>query len=90
MTSNPCSNFFLPLRVALPIKRSTDGERGRIEEGGGGIIKMCSPSASDLLVVKITVTSDLGHVLYLIESSILVSLKEITNYEVQDFGQNGK
>ena len=39
---------------------------------------------------KITVTSDLGHVLYLIESSILVSLKEITIYEVQDFGQNGK
>lgn len=89
MTSNPCFNFFLPLRVALPIKRSTDGERGRVG-GGGGIIKMCSPSASDLLVVKITVTSDLGHVLYLIESSILVSLKEKTNYEVQDFGQNGK
>lgn len=89
MTSNPCFNFFLPLRVALSIKRSTDGERGKVE-GGGGIIKMCSPSASDLLVVKITVTSDLGHVLYLIESSILVSLKEKTNYEVQDFGQNGK
>ena len=88
MTSNPCFNFFLPLRVALSIKRTTDGERGRVE--GGRIIKMCSPSASDLLVVKITVTSDLGHVLYLIESSILVSLKEKTNYEVQDFGQNGK
>lgn len=90
MTSNSCFNFFLPLRVALSIKRSTDGERGRVEGGGGVEIKMCSPSASDLLVVKITVTNDLGHVLYLIESSILVSLKEKTNYEVQDFGQNGK
>ena len=58
--------------------------------GGGGLIKMSSPSASDLLVVKVTVTSDLGHVLYLIVSSILVSLKEKTNDEVQDFGQNGK
>ena len=51
---------------------------------------MSSPSASDLLVLKITVTSDLGHALYLIDSSILVSLKEKTNGEVKDFGQNGK